>query len=36
MAKGWDFKVAPDAGGCPLVALGVVRRYLQAMVADQA
>lgn len=33
-AKGFDFKVAPDVGGCPLVALGIVQRYLQATVAD--
>jgi hypothetical protein len=35
-ANGWDFKVAPDTDGCPLVALGIVRRYLQATVADDA
>jgi hypothetical protein len=35
-ANGWDFKVAPGADGCPLVALGIVRRYLQATVADEA
>lgn len=29
MAKGWNFKVAADAGACPLVALGMVRRYLE-------
>jgi len=32
MAKGWNFKVAPDAEGCPLISLGLAHRYLRAAI----
>jgi hypothetical protein len=35
MNKGWNFKVAPDAEGCPLVSLGLAHRYLRAAIASE-
>lgn len=32
MNQGWNFKVAPDAQGCPLISLGLAHRYLRAAV----
>ena len=32
MNKGWNFRVAPDAEGCPLVSLGLAHRYLRAAI----
>ncbi len=34
MNKGWNFKVAPDAEGCPLVSLGLAHRYLRAAIKE--
>jgi hypothetical protein len=33
MNQGWTFRVAPDAGVCPLVSLGLAHRYLRAAVS---
>jgi hypothetical protein len=35
MNKGWNFKVAPDADGCPLVSLGLAHRYLRAAIGGK-
>jgi len=32
MNKGWNFRVAPDAEGCPLISLGLAHRYLRAAI----
>ena len=32
MNKGWNFKVAPEASGCPLISLGVAHTYLRAAI----
>jgi hypothetical protein len=32
MNEGWTFRVAPDAGVCPLVSLGLAHRYLRGTV----
>lgn len=34
MNKGWTFRVAPDAEGCPLVSLGLAHQYLRAAIGS--
>jgi hypothetical protein len=36
MNQGWNFKVAPDAAGCPLTSLGLAHRSLRAAVDGTA